>query len=154
VSALVRDARSEDVRELAPELAALPLLTRYGTSAERLAADLDAALGRGEGLIVVEEAGRTAGLAWFLPTGTFALGGYLRLIALRAGTEGQGLGAALLDEVERRVAARSRSLFLLCSHWNQAARRFYAGRGYHEVGVLPGFVRADTDEVICMKRLA
>jgi len=44
-------------------------------------------------------------------------------------------------------------MFLLVSHWNDGARRFYARRGYSEVGRLPAFVRADTDEIICWKRL-
>jgi predicted GNAT family acetyltransferase len=52
------------------------------------------------------------------------------------------------------VAQSSRSLFLLVSHWNDGARRFYARRGYRELGTIPAFVRADTDEVICYKRLA
>jgi hypothetical protein len=44
-------------------------------------------------------------------------------------------------------------MFLLCAHWNEAARRFYTRRGYAEVGMLPGLIRDDSDEVICWKRL-
>lgn len=149
----VRDALAAEAAELVRAVAAQPLLVRYGVNADKLAVDLAAAITGGDGVLTVEDEGRLAGFAWFLPTGTFALGGYLRLIALVPGSEGRGLGAALLDEVERRVATRSRSLFLLVSHWNDGARRFYAGRGYSEVGTLPAFVRADTDEIVCMKRL-
>ena len=69
-------------------------------------------------------------------------------------SEGRGVGGALLDEVERRVARSARALFLLVSHWNQGGRRFYAGRGYTEVGLLRGFVLPDTDEIIYVKRFA
>ncbi len=150
---IVRDAARADLRQIAATVAAQPLLERYGTRAEPLERQLAAALDAGQGVLVAEHDGALVGLAWFLDSGTFALGGYLRLIALRPGGEGHGTGAALLDEVERRVARASRSLFLLVSHWNDAARRFYARRGYSELGTIPRFVRDDTDEVICYKRL-
>jgi GNAT superfamily N-acetyltransferase len=149
----IRAATPADVRALADAVAGQPLMVRYGTTAERLARDLEAGLLRGDGVIVAEVAGRPLGLAWYLPTGTFAFGAYLRLIALRPGEEGRGLGALLLDEVERRAAATSRALFLLVSDWNAGARRFYSARGYAEVGVLSRFVLPDTDEVVCMKDL-
>jgi ribosomal protein S18 acetylase RimI-like enzyme len=149
----VRDARADEVGALALAVIAQPLLVRYGVTVEGLTRDLGAALARGDGLVVAVDGERRLGFAWFLPTGTFGGGGYLRLIALAPGAEGQGSGGALLDEVERRVAQTSRSLFLLVSHWNEGARRFYAARGYCEVGLLPAYVRADTDEVICVKKL-
>lgn len=150
---IIRDARADELDALARAACAQPLLQRYGVAPDRLAADLRAALARGDGVLVVEDGGRAAGFAWFLPSGTFALGGYLRLITLVPGAESRGLGAALLDEVERRVAPHGRALFLLVSHWNDAARRFYAARGYVEVGTVPKLVRDDTDEVIYFKRL-
>ena len=69
------------------------------------------------------------------------------------GCESRGLGARLMDEVERRTAEASRHLFLLVSSHNEGARRFYARRGYVETGTLPALVRADIDEVIMWKRL-
>lgn len=150
---IVRDARVEDLAPLARKVAPQPLLERYGMTEERLASALTLAHGKGEGLLVVETDRGATGFAWFHFAGTFGLGGYLRLIALIPGAEGQGLGAALLDEVERKVALQSRALFLLVSHWNTGARHFYAVRGYQEVGVVPKLVRDDTDEVICYKRL-
>lgn len=149
----VREATPADLPSLAAALAGLPLLLRYGTSADALARSLAAAQARGDGLLVAEQEGEACGLAWFLLEGTFALGGYLRLIGLRPGCEGSGLGSLLLGEVERRTAARSGHLFLLCTADNQGARRFYARRGYTEAGELPGLVRPGLDEVILWKRL-
>ena len=148
-----REAAIGDCEALALAVAGQPLFVRYGTSAERLAVNLRAGLRRGDDLILAEREGRMAGLAWCQRTGTFGLGGYLRLIALAPGQEGGGLGGQLLDEVERRVATASRSIFLLVSSFNAAARRFYANRGYREVGTLPSLVRADIDEVIAWKKL-
>jgi GNAT superfamily N-acetyltransferase len=153
MSVLVRDARGGEGADLATRVAGQPLLVRYEMSAERLGRELEAAVARGDTVLVADGAAGPLGFAWFLPSGTFASGGYLRLIALAPGSEGQGAGSALLAELERRVALASRHLFLLCSHWNQSAARFYAARGYLEVGRLPAFVRADTDELIFWKRL-
>jgi ribosomal protein S18 acetylase RimI-like enzyme len=151
--ATIRQAQLADAAPVAAAVAGQPLLVRYGTTAEKLGRDLAVALARGDGVLVADEGGQLRGLAWFLSSGTLALGGYLRLIALAPGCEHAGLGGALLEEVERRVAPSSRLLFLLVSHWNDGARRFYAARGYSEVGLLRGLVLPDTDEIICVKRL-
>jgi beta-aspartyl-peptidase (threonine type) len=151
----VRLARRDELSSLATAVAAQPLLQRYDTDAARLAASLASALDRGEPVLVATDGdGTPSGFAWYLSRGTLGPSAYLRLIALRPGFESQGAGAALLDEVERRAAAAGApSLFLLVSHWNDGARRFYARRGYREVGALPAFVRADTDEILCYKKI-
>ena len=150
----VREALAAELPSLAAAVSAQPLLTRYDVTAEKLARDLGGAIERGEGLLVVEDEDGAAGFAWYLSCGTFVSGGYLRLIALAPGREGQGLGAALLDEVEKRAAATTHNFFLLVSHWNEAAQRFYQRRGYERVGVLAKFVRADTDEIIYCKKIS
>jgi ribosomal protein S18 acetylase RimI-like enzyme len=153
MTAIIRDAKRDDLSRLAPLVADQPLLQRYAMTPARLGEQLAGALDRGEELIVVEEEGEPVGFAWFLLRGTFAAGGYLRLIALVPGYEGKGHGTLLLDELEKRMATVSRHAFLLVSHWNDAARRFYGRRGYTEAGLLPAFVRPDTDEIILWKRL-
>lgn len=149
----IRAARVDELPALALAVASQPLLTRYEVGAARLGQLLVEALGRGEPVLVAEADGVARGFAWYQRAGTLGAGGYLRLIALEPGREGGGIGAALLDAVERDVAAHARHLFLLVSDWNERARRFYARRGYAEVGRLPAFVRPDTDEIICWKRL-
>jgi GNAT superfamily N-acetyltransferase len=150
---IVRPADAAELPALAAAVAPQPLLQRYGVTAEGLARDLAAALARGEPVLVADDGG-AIGFAWFTHQGTFAAGGYLKLIALVPARVGGGAGSLLLAAVENAVRARSsRHLFLLVSHWNDGARRFYARHGYREVGTLPAFVRADTDEVICWKRL-
>lgn len=150
---IVRDARRDELPDLARRCADQELLRRYGTTAEKLGGFLTRAVDRGDPLLVADEDGTAVGFAWFHTSGTFESGGYLRLIALAPGREGRGLGAALVDEMERRVAQKSPHLFLLVSDFNTAARRFYAHRGYKEVGSLPGFVLPDVAEIICWKRL-
>jgi ribosomal protein S18 acetylase RimI-like enzyme len=143
----------DELPVLAAAVAPQPLLQRYGVTAERLQRLLADARGRGEPVLIAVAGATPRGFAWYQPAGTLGAGGYLRLIALVPGDESRGVGAALLDEVERDVAAHARHLFLLVSDWNSGARRFYARRGYQEVGRLPAFVLPDVDEIICWKRL-
>ena len=149
----LRRATAADLPPLAASLARLPLMERYGRAADRIEADLAAALRRGDGLVLAVEAGRPVGLAWFLRGGTFALGGYLKLMAVLPEAQARGTGAALLAAFEAEVASESRHAFLLCSDFNAPAHGFYEKHGWARVGALPGLVLADVDEVIYWKRL-
>jgi GNAT superfamily N-acetyltransferase len=128
-------------------------MIRYRRGPDRIAADLEAALARGDGLLAWEVEGVARGLAWFLRDGTFGMGGYLRLIALAEGAQGGGAGAVLLAAFEAEVAASSRHAFLLVSDFNEEAQRFYERHGYARVGALPALVLPDVAELVYWKRL-
>ena len=149
----VRPLRAEEVPALAAELSRLPLMARYGRTADALGRDLRDALGRGEGLLAWDEGGDARGLAWFLRGGTFGLGAYLKLIALAPGAQGAGAGAALLAAFEAEAAGAGRHAFLLVSDFNAGAQRFYERHGWTRVGPLPALVRPDVDEIVYWKRL-
>jgi GNAT superfamily N-acetyltransferase len=142
-----------DVDALAAAISALPLMQRYGRDQAALAADFRAAYERGESLFVWDPGQGAEGVLWFFPTGTFAMGGYLRLIAMAPGSSSQGAGAKLLAEFEAQVSASSRHAFLLVSDFNVDAHRFYEKHGYTKVGALPKLVRPDVDELVYWKRL-
>ena len=150
---MVRPATDEDVAAMARAAAAQPLMQRYGSTAEGLERHLRGAIEAHDGLLVADDGG-VRGFAWFQHHTGFGVGGYLKLIALAPGTEGKGLGAALLDEVEREVAARHKHLFLLVSDFNDGAQRFYERRGYTLVGRLEQLVKPDIDELLYVKRVA
>ena len=153
----LRDATLSDLPGIAAAVASQPLMHRYGVTAPALQNNLSKALARGDDLIVAaSDAGEQSliGMAWFLRSGTFALGGYLRLIAVFPGNEGAGIGGLLLDEVERRTATESRFLFLLASRHNEDSRRFYQRRGYTEAGELKALLKPDLDEIILWRRLS
>ncbi len=149
----IRALSDSDVAPLAAGLAALPLMQRYRRTGEKIEADLRGARARGEGLLVADEGGAVRGLAWFLATGTLAMGGYLKLIAVLPGAQGTGTGAALLEAFEREVARASAHGFLLVSDFNLDAQRFYERRGWTRVGSLPGLVLPDVAEVMYWKRV-
>lgn len=149
----IRALAPGDLPALSGALARLPLMERYGRGADRIQADLTAALAHGDGLLVEEDRGRTLGLAWFLRGGTLGVGGYLRLLAVVPGATGAGLGARLLSAFEEEVARHGSHAFLLVSDFNFAAQRFYERHGYARVGALPGLVLADVAELLYWKRL-
>ncbi len=150
---MIRAATDADLAALAPALAGLPLLARYGSDAARLARDLAAARGRGDGLVVAHAGGPPLGLAWFLREGTLAMGAYLRLMAVRPEAQARGVGAELLAAFEVEAAAAGRHAFLLCADFNAAARRFYERHGWRPVGPLPGLVLPGVAEVLYWKRV-
>ncbi len=150
---MIRPLENSEIPALAAILADLPLMVRYKRTAAAIGADLEAALARGDGLKVWDAGGGAEGLSWFFPSGTFGLGGYLRLIAVSPRTHGKGVGTALLEAFEAGVAKQSRHAFLLVSSFNTDAQRFYERHGYVRVGALPALVLPDVDEFIYWKRI-
>jgi GNAT superfamily N-acetyltransferase len=123
-------------------VAELPLLRRYGLTP----AAAERAL-RGAPRLLV--AGSGEGVVAFDPAGGFGRTGYIRLLAVAR--PGAGVGTALLRAAESEVFASAPGMLLLCADFNEAARAFYARRGYREVGAIPGFVLPDVTEVVFWK---
>ena len=149
----IRSLCSDDIPGLASALAELPLLVRYGRGAAAIARDLELALARGEGLVVEESSQGVVACAWFLPSGTLGMGGYLKLIAVTSRAQRRGIGGELLEVFEAACAKQGRHAYLLVSDFNQEAQRFYQGHGYQCVGKLPALILPDVDELIYWKRL-
>ena len=148
----VRPALERDLELLAGPLAVLPLFTAYGMDAAALQARWMEGLGRGDRLLVAEEAGCLLGLCWFLPRGMFGTAGYLRTIALVPQAHGKGIGPLLLQAFEDGCDRPPGGWFLLTSDFNEGAQRFYRRHGYVEVGRLPpGFAAPGIGEVLFWK---
>ncbi|MBM4259382.1 MAG: GNAT family N-acetyltransferase [Deltaproteobacteria bacterium] len=149
-----RSLQPADIRPLSEALALLPLMQRYNRPANAIAESLESALARGDGLLVFDDGNGAQGLSWFLFSGTFGLGGYLRLMAVSPYAHRKGIGSELLIAYEAAVATQSRHTFLLCSDFNVDAQRFYERHGYVQVGRLPSLVVFGVDELVYWKRLA
>jgi len=68
------------------------------------------------------------------------------------GEQSRGVGAALLEDAERRARKSGcRHLALLVTSANRRARTFYTRHGYRHVGNLPGFVRPAIGESLYVK---
>ena len=82
-----------------------------------------------------------------------AFTGYLQAIAVAEDARGEGIGTALLDFTEARIAQVSPNVFLCVSSFNTNARRLYERRGYVAIGTLTDYVVAGYDEVLMRKTL-
>lgn len=148
---LIRPATPLDLAPLGTALAPLPLFQAYRLTAEALTQRFQAALQRGEGLLLAELEGTPVGVCWFIARGAFGGGAYLRTLAIQEGLQGQGLGAELLRGYETGSDNPPGGWFLLASDFNTGAHRFYERHGYREVGQLPGFAAPGVTERIYWK---
>jgi diamine N-acetyltransferase len=82
-------------------------------------------------------------------------GPYLELIGLTPEFQGRGLGAAVLDWMEREAAvARARWLWLLVSSFNARAIAFYERRGFERTAALDDLAADGFSEILMRKRCA
>ncbi len=144
---------ASDVGTLAALALGHPLFERYALTTKAMEGALAGALGAGDGLLTAEEGGRSVGFAWWVPRGAFARSPYLRLLVVAADATGRGVGAALLDAVQKRALPEGGDMFLLVTAENEAAQRFYARRGYRAVGRLDDYVRPGVAEIVMRKRV-
>lgn len=148
----VRPGTPDDIDDCANIVGGQPLWERYDYPREHVVRDLRRAIcqpAAGPNQVwVAEDDQIVRGFAWIVKNGGMARSDYLRLIAVARGGEGRGVGAALLDVAEGEAR---RGMFLLVSDFNIHAQRFYARRGYTEVGRLPDYVVPDVVECIYYK---
>ena len=147
----VRPASRRDIQRSARTFADLPLFTAYGLGSEQLEERWLSGRGQGDGLLVALSDDELVGVCWFLPSGTFATGAYLRTLAVVPAAQSQGIGARLLEEFERATAGAPGGWFLLASDDNEGAHRFYQRHGYREVGRIPDFAKKGLSERIFFK---
>lgn len=152
---LIRPLEARDLVSCGALVEDSPLLQRYGFAGDRAMVQLDAARrDAGQLVLVAEGAEQSAapllGFAWLILRGGFGRSAYLRLILVDPRAAGQGVGGALLDQLERRHLAPA-GLILLCSTDNSAARSFYERAGYQLVGELPDYVGPGLHESIYFK---
>ncbi len=142
---------------LAEAVADLPLMKRYGRDAVSLSRAMAESCGPGGPARIlcaqVTPSHDMAGLVWFHETGTFGMGGYLKLLAVFPGHERRGLGLRLLRAAERAVVCRSPFFFLLVTEDNEPAIRFYERAGYVRGGRMERLVLPDADELVYYRRL-
>ena len=97
----------------------------------------DGARGAVSGLVVVQDG--------------VLLGGFVALIAVKAAAAGQGIGRALMEQIERRVLAERRWLYVSADSGNREALRFYRKLGFARVGRLPDLIRPGRVELLLRK---
>lgn len=147
-----RAARADELVALGALVVGHRLFERYGLTPLALTRGLAAGLAAGDAVTVLEDDGRPVGFSWSVPRGGFGRAPYLRLLVVGAGATGRGVGTTLMDDFEARAFAFADDVFLLVTHDNAAALRFYRERGYRCVGRIDDFVRPGLHELILRKR--
>ena len=148
---VIRPALEGDVEAMAAWTAQVPLFAEHGITAAGVGRQLRTALtDAGVSLLVAERGGVPVGFAHFLLQGGFGRSGYLKLLSVDGAVRSQGVGRALMAALEEAYG-RPNGLFLLCTHTNADARRFYEGLGYAQVGEVPDYLTPGLREVIYFK---
>lgn len=152
----IRPLTPADIPIVARWIVNTPLWQRYHLQEAQTRTNLERGLQNNDVLLVADTdtgEGQACGLAWCVLKGAFGRSPYLRLLGVRDGQSGQGVGAALLEHAEHAVSTASNELFLLTSDFNFAAQRFYERQGYQHIGAIPGYVLPDVTELIYWKQL-
>jgi ribosomal protein S18 acetylase RimI-like enzyme len=106
--------------------------------------------------LAAEVDGRFAGWICWGPTpctvGTFDL----YWMAVDPALHGSGIGSALLQEMEQRLAGVARLVVVETAGRPdyRATRAFYEARGYRATGIIPNFYDAGDDQVVYVKSLS
>jgi ribosomal protein S18 acetylase RimI-like enzyme len=77
-------------------------------------------------------------------------------MAVDPAVQGAGLGTALLEEMERRLAGLARLIIVETAGRADYAstRAFYQARGYRPVATIPDFYAVGDDQVVFVKRVS
>ena len=143
----------EEIRDLAIDLAAQPMLRRYKLSGSALWSGWQLGQQMEEVFWQARIGSRVVGMARAATRGGFA-GPYLRFIGVASDCQSKGIGGLLLQNFQVDLASyATRGYFLLVADFNHSAHRFYKSHGYQQVGTLPGFVQAGIDELIFWRPL-
>lgn len=158
---IVRDAVPQDAAALAEiynEIVRNSMITF--TTAEKSAADWEAEINAGGGLLVLVDTTET--LRGYARLGEFRSGpGYAHVaehsIYISPGTQGRGLGRLLLSALEERAQELGFEILVAgISGTNDVAQRFHRSCGFKEVGRMPGVGQKwgrSLDLVLMQKRL-
>lgn len=80
-------------------------------------------------------------------------GAYLELIGLFPGQQGRGLGAAILQWMERETKPWAMNCWVLVSSFNEAGKRFYLRQGFREIANIEALVSPRSSELLLRKVL-
>lgn len=137
---------------LAQLMADSPLWQRYGVTVASATARFDLGLANAATIAVAEVGDAVAGFVWYVRRGVFQRSGYVMLIGVAAPYQGHRIGHALLEHAEAVMFQDNDAVFLLVSDFNLSAQRFYAQRGYQQVGAIPDYVMPGISELLFCKR--
>jgi ribosomal-protein-alanine N-acetyltransferase len=100
-------------------------------------------------LAVARGPGRSLGFVVWTQKGL--LNGYIRTVAVEPEFHSQGIGRALVDFAEQKIAVQSPNVFICVSSFNQRAYQLYQRLGFERVAVLEKLLISEADEWLLRK---
>ena len=107
----LRPLEQADVAAVAAIMVANSLWQRYGVTTATAASRLHAGLESGATIVVAEVDRAVAGFVWYVAGGAFQRSGYIMLIGIDPGRQGQGIGHVLLEHAEAALFAAADSIY-------------------------------------------
>ena len=104
-------------------------------------------------LYVAEINGCIVGFVTLRANGIGNFGAFVRLLAVKDGFRGKGIGKQLVEFATKIAANHDRNLFLLCSTKNSLGISFYESSGFEKIGVLGDLFVDGHDEILFRKRI-
>jgi ribosomal protein S18 acetylase RimI-like enzyme len=153
----IRPMTAEDIPAVARLMAGSETWQRYGIDASQAASTLAGFVERASrdsadcACLVAEQDLQVVGFVVLLLYGCFGMSGYIKLIGTREDRRRMGVGRLLLSAAEALAFARGPNVFLLVSHFNDPAIRFYERMGYQRIGVIEDYVVPGIDEIFYRK---
>ena len=146
----IRRSKDDDADWAADLMAHADPWVKLGTTH----AQLPKAFGLPDYQVYIAEMGMIrAGVVVIHPRG-MASSPYVKLIAVDASYQGQGVGEALMEFTESLFKGEARHLFLCVSSFNLRAQKFYRRLGYETVGELRDYVIEGESELILHKKIS
>lgn len=105
--------------------------------------------GPGKEIHIIEKEGSAAGFVILQTIGSFK--GYIQTLFIHPDFQGMGLGTALLEYCEKRIADISPNIFICVSEFNSGAIKLYESFGFRKVGILENFVKEGYNELLYRK---
>ena len=126
---------------------------RYFTDPERLERGLRQAAADGE-LFLGRDDGNVAAVMRTAMRGFCGLYPYIRLLGVAPAYRGRGVGAFMLECIERTAVKSGASrITLMVSDFNTRAEAFYTRHGYERLGIIRNAVKDGIDEHVMIKYL-
>jgi len=154
------EAKPIVVRHLRPSDAAAIIEIQHASPqmAQWKAADYERLARNPHGLALVAESSAEASVqsnavAGFLAALAIGDEAEIQNLAVRADQRRQGIARALIEEAQRRLAARGvRNVFLEVRQSNLAARTLYSSLGYSECGLRRRYYTSDGEDALVLRR--
>ena len=129
------------------------IYTRYFQDG-RLSRSLERAAQNGELYLACDETGRLLGAMKVTMRGFCGLYPYLGLLGVHADSRGLGVGAFLMEQLEKMaLESGARRVTLMVSDFNKGGQRFYERLGYWKLGQIPDAAKAGITELVMIKDL-